>query len=135
MRTILLLVMIFSSQVSLAKSTENIRLKFPTVLSCNAEIPGLKNNELVIKNLQTDEPEGNLYDASLLDYSVDSFFTRIDFSNECDNNYTVAFKADSFAKLVSGKVSEVSGIIHYESGGDGKAKATMKCRRTDVEYK
>jgi hypothetical protein len=129
MKFILLVVAILSSQLAFAKPkpAENIQAKFPKVLICNAEIIGLENNELVIKALQSDQPTSNLYDAAPNFFSVDSDLTRIGFSNECDNYFSVVFFTDNLLRWQDDNNSIVGMVNYQQADMDAPVTVPITC--------
>lgn len=82
-----------------------------------------------ILNIDTKEPEADI-DGSLTDYSETQTEVSMNFSNQCDNNYSITFKKSELKKI-SGSVFGQAEIEAYGYSDDGEptlAKGTLTCK-------
>ncbi len=81
-----------------------------------------------ILNVDTKEPEADI-DGSLVDYSETTTEVTMNFSNQCDNNYTMVFRKSELKKK-SGTVTGYAEIEVYGYSDDGEptvAQGTLTC--------
>lgn len=90
---------------------------------------------LLITNLLSENAEGSILDASLMDKAERVGNTlNIGFSNECDNSYTVTLSYKSVEKaLADGEVSVKVTVRYFDArldSGDDNKESVLKLRCT-----
>jgi hypothetical protein len=91
--------------------------KFTDVTPAEFELTGLRQGDV----------SASLYDQNFLGGEMDWTSVTLEFSNECDNMYTLILSGAELMALEEGRMAFVRGFIHYTHADGADLSSGFEC--------
>jgi hypothetical protein len=111
--SVLISLFLFST-TAVAMANQELLSQLPSELLCDASFM-TGQSHVVIKNLNTETPVGNISGAPMVEYFADWSQVEIAFTDGCDAIYELVFSTGDLINLKSQKIRNVVGVAYYRN--------------------